>query len=264
MTAHVAFPSWDPAGSPATSSPTILGHLRRVLGFDGLVVTDAFIMEGARAGRTEGDAAVASLGAGCDVLLYPGDLPGTLATIHRAAEAGRLPTDQLQRSLARYESALARVATAAVSPPASVSGVGDLAARLLARGLCRGAAPDLSGGIELAVVDDDQGGWYAPGPSDYVVRALARRGIFERHGGKRVVLAFAEPRAAKGRAGFGPESLARLARLAPDAALVVLFAHPRLLAQIPGTCPVLLGWHRQRLMQEAVGVWLGERVKGEK
>src|SRR5262249_40430953 len=84
MTAHVAFPSWDPSAAPATRSPVILGHLRMALGFDGLVVTDAFIMEGARAGASEGDAAVASLAAGCDILLYPGDLAGTLAALERA------------------------------------------------------------------------------------------------------------------------------------------------------------------------------------
>ena len=110
------------------------------------------------------------------------------------------------------------------------------------------------------MVDDDLGGWYAPGPSDLVRRTLAARGIVESHGGARVVLAFAEPRAAKGRAGFGPEAWARLAALVPGAALVVLFAHPRLLDQVPEGCPVLLAWHRQPLMQQAVAGWIAERL----
>ena len=38
---------------------------------------------------------------------------------------------------------------------------------------------------------------------------------------------------------------------AARADLVVLFGHPRLLAEIPGPAPVLPGWHRQRPMQEA-------------
>jgi hypothetical protein len=42
----------------------------------------------------------------------------------------------------------------------------------------------------------------------------------------------------------------------PDASLVVLFGHARLVEQIPGDAPVLVAWHRQRLMQEAVGRWL--------
>jgi hypothetical protein len=70
------------------------------------------------------------------------------------------------------------------------------------------------------------------------------------------VLAFAEPRASKGRAGFGPASTAALAEHAARADLVVLFAHPRLAVAIPGPAPLLLAWHRQRLMQEAVARWI--------
>lgn len=263
MTAHVAFPAWDPSGAPATRSPVILGHLRSVLGFDGLVVTDAFIMEGARAGSTEGDAAAASLAAGCDILLYPGDLAGTLSALERAVGDGRLPAARIGEALRRYELALARVGPPARPGATSALTAQAVAARLVEAEFRRGAAPDLTGGIELTVVDDDLGGWYAPGPSDYVVRWLARHGIHERHGGHRVVLAFAEPRAAKGRAGFGPESLDRLGALCASARLVVLFAHPRLVEQIPGDCPVLVAWHRQRLMQEAVAGWLAKRVSSE-
>jgi hypothetical protein len=75
-----------------------------------------------------------------------------------------------------------------------------------------------------------------------------------------VVLVFAEPRAWKGRAGLGEQTLATLAREASDAALVVLFGHPRLAAEIPGTAPVLVAWHRQRLMQDAVARWLSARA----
>lgn len=263
MTAHVAFPAWDPSGAPATRSPTILGHLRSALRFEGLVVTDAFIMEGARAGASEGDAAIASLAAGCDILLYPGDLAGTLSALERAVEDGRLPATGIAESLARYDRALGRVTMAPKQGRAPALAAQAVAARLLQSGLHRGPAPDLSGGIELTVVDDDLGGWYAPGPSDYVVRWLAKQGIHEKHGSNRVVLAFAEPRAAKGRAGFSEESLERLRVLCEGAKLIVLFAHPRLLDQMPGSCPVLVAWHRQRLMQEGVGQWLGRRVKRE-
>lgn len=77
------------------------------------------------------------------------------------------------------------------------------------------------------------------------------------------MLAFAEPRAGKGRAGFGDESRRALERLVPDASLVVLFGHARLVEQIPGDAPVLVAWHRQRLLQEAVGRWLVARVRTE-
>lgn len=259
MTSHVAFPAWDPGGAPATSSSAILGHLRARLRFQGLIVTDAFIMSGARAGRGEPEAAVASIRAGCDLLLYPGDIPGTIAALETAAADGTLPPAQLLASLARYDAAASAVEPAQTPVAPDHAGADAVAARLLATGLHRGDIPDLSGGFELHVIDDDQGGWYAPGPSDLVRRRLAARGVFERQGAPRVVLAFAEPRAAKGRAGFGPDSLAALALAVPGAALVVLFAHERLLAEIPAGPPVLVAWHRQPLMQHAVARWLGVR-----
>ena len=52
--------------------------------FDGLVVTDALIMDGALVGRRESDAAVEAILAGVDLLLYPKDA----ATGARRAGAG--------------------------------------------------------------------------------------------------------------------------------------------------------------------------------
>jgi hypothetical protein len=49
--------------------------------------------------------------------------------------------------------------------------------------------------------------------------------------------------------------------VAPGAALVVLFGHPRLVKEIPGSVPVLVAWHRQPLMQHAVAEWLLERLR---
>ena len=57
MPAHVAYPAWDSTGSAATFSKPILGYLRDTIRFDGLVVTDAFIMAGATAAAPEGLAA---------------------------------------------------------------------------------------------------------------------------------------------------------------------------------------------------------------
>ena len=73
--------------------------------------------------------------------------------------------------------------------------------------------------------------------------------------------ALAEPRASKGRAGFSDRNQAALRQAARGAALVVLFGHPRLVEQMPEGPPVLLAWHRQRLMQHAVARWLRERIR---
>ena len=131
-----------------------------------------------------------------------------------------------------------------------------LADRLLVRGFRRHTAPVFRTPIELVVVDDDQGGAWPASPNDYTARGLEAAGVAVGAGGSRIVLAFAEPRASKGRAGFGPASKAALAEHAARADLVVLFAHPRLAVEIPGPAPLLLAWHRQRLMQEAVARWI--------
>ncbi len=131
---------------------------------------------------------------------------------------------------------------------------------LLSGPLLRGIAPRLRPPLELVIVDDDLGTPWPVSPTSWVADALSACGVPLGAGGSRVVLAFAEPRASKGRSGFGPASMGRLQEVVPNAALTVLFTHPRLLAELPGEGPVLHAWHRQRLMQEAVARWLAARI----
>lgn len=260
MTAHVAYPALDPSGLAATLSPPILARLRGGLGFDGVIVTDALVMEGALSGRAEGTAAVEALKAGVDLLLYPGDTAGVCRALGEALGAGQLPPAKLAVAERRYEAALARAARPPGAVPAGpYESAEHLADALVDRGLLRGAVRGLRAPIEVVVVDDDLGGPYPPGPGDYLANALAARGL-SGAGGGRVLAVLSEPRAWKGRAGLGPEARDRLAREAPAADLVVLFGHPRLAAAVPGERPILLAWHRQRLMQEAVARWLGARA----
>ncbi|MDH4349331.1 MAG: hypothetical protein OEW17_11030 [Gemmatimonadota bacterium] len=264
MTAHVRYPGWDPSGEPATRSAVMLGHLRSVLGFGGLVVTDALVMQGARAGLPDDEVVLAPILAGCDLLLYPPDPAGAVAVLQRAVEAEAKVADAVAASLSRYQQFLGLTATRAPSftaDPASERESRAIARRLLDCGLIRGTLPDLRGGVDLAIIDDDQESAHARGPSDLVRRDLARAHAREGFGGQRVILAFAEPRMSKGRAGFGADSLAALAELAPAAALVVLFGHPRLVGEVPGAAPVLVAWHRQPLMQHAAADWLLERIR---
>jgi hypothetical protein len=261
MTAHVAYPSLDPAGLPATLSAPILRELRHRLGFDGLVVSDALIMDGALYGRRESDAAVEALRAGVDLLLYPKDARRVRDALAQALASGALPQTRLAEALGRYERAVA-VATSPTPPVARgpFDSADALADALLEQGMLRGAEPKLAGPLDLVIVDDDVGGPYPPGPNDWTQKVLGPERVGRYAGGSRVVLAFAEPRAWKGRSGFGPAARDALANAVPDAELIVLFGHPRLLPELPSDGPVLLAWHRQRLMQEAVGRWLRRRL----
>jgi len=264
MPAFVAFRAWDPSGAAAGFSRVLLDYLRGTIGFDGLVVTDAFIMGGATAAAPEAQAAVAAVTAGCDMLLYPTDWAGSVRALEVVAQA------RADDAVARYEQAVGRWGGpgASVVAPGHPSlddvelaehrqfadGLADRAVHLL-----RGERPQLGKTLSVTIVDDDVGGPYTIPPRDVFHATLKSGGVRltpgRRPGVSRVVLVYAEPRSWKGRADLGPASLAKLARLVPSASLVVLFAHPRLAAQIPGDVPVLCAWHGQALMQRAAARW---------
>lgn len=102
MTAHVEYPALD--AGPATLSRAVMTDLlRRELGFDGLVVTDALLMGGITGLYGSGDAAVLALEAGVDVLLMPADAEAAIDGIVDAVESGRLTEERLDTSIARIE-----------------------------------------------------------------------------------------------------------------------------------------------------------------
>ncbi len=69
MMSHASYPTLGPAGIPATLSPAIIGELlREKIGFRGLVVSDDLEMGGVLGSRTIGEAAVAAVDAGCQLL----------------------------------------------------------------------------------------------------------------------------------------------------------------------------------------------------
>lgn len=71
MVGHLVYPALDP-GRPASLSPAAMELLRGELGFDGVIVTDDLIMEGARRGGTTADAALLAVEAGADLLIVSG------------------------------------------------------------------------------------------------------------------------------------------------------------------------------------------------
>ncbi|MEM7471436.1 MAG: beta-N-acetylhexosaminidase [Pseudomonadota bacterium] len=66
MTAHIVFPVIDDA--PATTSPKAMAMIRNDIGYQGLIMTDDISME-ALSGKVA-DRSVASLNAGCDLVLH--------------------------------------------------------------------------------------------------------------------------------------------------------------------------------------------------
>ena len=109
MTAHVAYPALDPEGLPATLSSRDPGRPPAGGCFDGLVVTDALIMDGALVGRRESDAARGGDSRRAWICCSTPTIPGGCCDALEQAACGRHPPRaRLAQSLERYERALAQ------------------------------------------------------------------------------------------------------------------------------------------------------------
>ncbi|HJQ33508.1 MAG TPA: glycoside hydrolase family 3 N-terminal domain-containing protein [Pyrinomonadaceae bacterium] len=102
---------------PGTLSPTILnGMLRKDLGFDGIVVTDALDMSGLTIYFKQDEAAVRAVLAGADMLLKPADPDAVLRGLREAVRSGRLTEKRIEESArkllaAKYDLGLVRQRT---------------------------------------------------------------------------------------------------------------------------------------------------------
>lgn len=275
MSAHVSYPALDPGGAPATLSPAILTKLLRdEMGFRGLVVTDALIMEGVRTGlpaeEAEGEVAVRAIQAGCDVLCYPTDPERVVSALEQAVKSGPLSVERVDQSLSR-RTHWARWADVGMEDQQHVE-LGDEKARRFAEEvagrtivLCRGERAVLKTPVDVIVVDDDVGGPYPPPSREPFFETLRRGGLQVRRveepsadATSPVVIAlFGDIRAWKGRAGYSAESreavnracaAARARRREP---IVVQFSHIRLAAEVPGASTLVCAWGGERAMQEA-------------
>jgi len=269
MMAHVAFPELDPTGAPASLSPAIIELLRKNLGFDGLVVTDAFIMQAVSgSGRTEEEAAVEAVRAGCDVVLYPSSPESTIAALEAALKSGELKPGRIEEAENRVAEIAASSYTSLEAPVPASSDVRALELAVRSVHLIRGSSHLVgpSQSIRLRVVDDDvvelPPSLDAPGSArsdrGRLASALQDRGVTvdpESSGSDiDVVAVFSEVKGWKGRAGLGEATVDTLRGMledSPDAALV-LFGHPRLAEQLRFAANVLCAWCGDSLMQEAV------------
>src|SRR4051812_30204651 len=128
MVGHIAVPSIDPtqitplpkkpdarptyadsevivenATVPASMSPALTGLLRRDLGFEGIIVTDALDMSGLTIYFNQEEAAVRAVLAGADMLLKPADASAEpiIRGIMKAVEMGVLTEKRIEESARR-------------------------------------------------------------------------------------------------------------------------------------------------------------------
>jgi beta-N-acetylhexosaminidase len=124
MTFHGLVPAIDTASVPATLNPAIMtGLLRRQLGFNGLLITDAMDMNGvlSRVAAPKGSSAQTTTGnygainnsigiaeacklavaAGADILLMPSDVPAAIDAVVAGVREGRFTQARVDSSARR-------------------------------------------------------------------------------------------------------------------------------------------------------------------
>ncbi|MCS7024273.1 MAG: glycoside hydrolase family 3 protein [Bryobacteraceae bacterium] len=110
MTAHLWVPALEPERIPATVSSAVLsGVLRRRLGFDGIITTDAMDMDGLAKQMPAGEAAVRAIEAGADVLLMPSSAQEAVRAVTAAVQQGRISLARLEASVMKLLVAKARL-----------------------------------------------------------------------------------------------------------------------------------------------------------
>jgi beta-glucosidase-like glycosyl hydrolase len=268
MTAHVSYPALDASGAPATMSREMLQWLlRQQMRFDGLIVTDAMIMEGAVAEHGEEEAAIRALDAGCDLLLYPKDLEAVASAIDRAVATHRLESARIQTSLRR------RLKWAQWSSPPNEyrrpSGTDVLWGAQLADRVIHvvhGTPTAMKAPLDIVIVDDDLGGPYPPPSREQLLDSLFDGGFKARRlerfdptsANDGVIALFGETRAWKERVGYSDAAITALreACAARPHAPVIQFGHPRLATQLAFAGTVVSAWGGEAAMQSAAARWI--------
>ncbi|MDA1246563.1 MAG: glycosyl hydrolase family 3 [Cyanobacteria bacterium] len=110
MTAHLMLPELDQERPATLSKPVLTGLLRQQLGFGGLIVTDALVMDAITGRYGAGEAAVLALEAGADLVLMPADANAAIDAIAEAVASCRLSVEHLKASAERRLQALERCA----------------------------------------------------------------------------------------------------------------------------------------------------------
>lgn len=102
MVSHIACPNVTGDDTPATfSSMLVTDVLRKQMGFEGMVITDALNMGAVTEKYSSGEAAVLALQAGADLLLMPENYQEARQGIVQAVHSGTISEERINESVAR-------------------------------------------------------------------------------------------------------------------------------------------------------------------
>ncbi len=289
MTGHIAVPALDPTLTPATlSEPIITGLLRRDLGYDGLVVTDAFNMAGVADATSEEEAAIQAIRAGCDVILMPPHPLRVLDALEAAVLDGRLSRERVLEACRRVLAAKASIGldspekaapSERITPHAEAARVAEAIAAqaiTMVKGdeHCLPLNPEATACLLLD--DDGDAAVYAPWDEALATYGMTRSVLDTKSGPAEygrimaelkgceylLVPVFAHVRAWKGRIGLLPEMASLLNRLAAAGTRIVLvsFSNPYLIRQVPDVSAYFCAYSDHPACQRtALEVVMGDR-----
>lgn len=102
MSGHVLVPAITGDGRPASLSKTMLTDiLRNRLGFRGIIICDALVMDAIRNDYSSCRAGVEAIKAGCDMIMKPGNFRGSVNAVLKAVESGEISEARLDESVNR-------------------------------------------------------------------------------------------------------------------------------------------------------------------
>ena len=102
MVGHISVPEVEEDGRPAVFSRIFVTDvLRKQMGFEGIIITDAMNMGAVTESYDSGEAAVAALLAGVDMILMPEDFEAAVQAVKAAVEEGTLTEKRIDESVMR-------------------------------------------------------------------------------------------------------------------------------------------------------------------
>ena len=102
MVAHLRIPSIDTSALPCSISPHFIQQwLRKDLGYQGLIITDALNMKGVAKMGSPATVALMALKAGNDIILFPEDVNGFIDSAVKAKEKGEIDSAEIASRVVR-------------------------------------------------------------------------------------------------------------------------------------------------------------------
>ena len=291
LVGHIAVPRVTGDDRLASLSvPLTTGILRREMGFEGLVFTDAMNMGALTRRYGQGEAAVLAVLAGADLLLQPTDIPASISAVVAAVESGRIPRERIDASVRRILAAKTRVGLhtrRTVDAGGLASVIGSARTRALADSIARRSitlardrgnlvplSPDARRILSITYTDGRSGGArfnaVLSGSGRQVETAAVTAGTgaaeYTRLRARAdaadvvVVSAYITPREYQGTVEAGGRFATFVEALAAAGkpVVVVSFGSPYLIRSFPSVGSYMLGWGREAVLQEAgAGALLG-------